>query len=66
MIHLVKTSMKLLLRTKAFWFFLILMPMLSTLILKVKFDSSAAYLDNMEEKITELWVIRSSSGLSGS
>lgn len=54
MIHLVKTSMKLLLRTKAFWFFLILMPMLSTLILKVKFDSSAAYLDNMEEKITEL------------
>ncbi|MBR1773794.1 MAG: ABC transporter permease [Eubacterium sp.] len=46
--------MKLLLRTKAFWFFLILMPMLSTLILKVKFDSSAAYLDNMEEKITEL------------
>lgn len=54
MIHLVKTSMKLLLRTKAFWFFLILMPMLSTLILKVKFDSSAAYLDNMEEMITEL------------
>ena len=54
MIHLVKTSMKLLFRTKAFWFFLILMPMLSTLILKVKFDSSAAYLDNMEEKITEL------------
>ena len=54
MIHLVKTSMKLLFRTKAFWFFLILMPMLSTLILKVKFDSSAAYLDIMEEKITEL------------
>ena len=51
---LVKTSIKLLFRTKAFWFFLILMPILSTLILKIKFDSSAAYLDNMEEKINEL------------
>ncbi len=51
---LVKTSMKLLLRTKAFWFFLLLMPMLSTLILKVKFDSSAAYVDNSKEEIIEL------------
>ena len=51
---LIKTSLKLLLRTKAFWFFLLLMPMLSTLILKVKFDSSAAYVDNNKEEIVEL------------
>lgn len=51
---LIKTSLKLLLRTKAFWFFLLLMPMLSTLILKVKFDSSAAYVDNNKEEIIEL------------
>ena len=43
---LVKSSLKLILRTKAFWFFLILMPLLSTLILKIKFDSSAAYQDD--------------------
>ncbi|MCR4845872.1 MAG: ABC transporter permease [Eubacterium sp.] len=51
---LVKTSLKLLLRTKAFWFFLLLMPALSTLILKVKFDSSAAYTENNKEEVVEL------------
>ena len=51
---LVKTSMKLLLRTKAFWFFLILMPILSTFILKIKFDSSSAYINDFDEKVIEL------------
>ena len=51
---LVKSSLKLLLRTKAFWFFLILMPLLSTLILKIKFDSSAAYQDDYAEEVIEL------------
>ncbi|MCR5149118.1 MAG: ABC transporter permease [Eubacterium sp.] len=51
---LIKTSAKLLVRTKAFWFFMLLMPMLSTLILKIKFDSSAAYTDNYKEEIIEL------------
>ena len=46
--------MKLLLRTKAFWFFLILTPVLSTVVLKSKFDSSAAYLDREEGIIIEL------------
>ncbi len=54
MITLVKTSMKLLLRTKAFWFFLIITPILSTVILKSKFDSSAAYMEREEGKIIEL------------
>ncbi len=40
---LVKTSMKLLLRTWGFWFFLLITPFLSTVILKTNFDSSAAY-----------------------
>ncbi len=43
MITLVKTSMKLLLRTWGFWFFLLITPLLSTVILKTNFDSSAAY-----------------------
>ena len=51
---LVKTSIKLLFRSKAFWFFLVLMPMLSTFILTLKFDSSAAFGDGNEEKIIEL------------
>ena len=51
---LVKTSIKLLFRTKAFWFFLILAPVLSTFILKIKFDSSAAYMKNVNEEIIEL------------
>ncbi len=54
MITLVKTSMKLLLRTKAFWFFLVLTPILSTVVLKSKFDSSAAYMNREEGKIIEL------------
>ena len=41
---MIKTSMKLLLRTRAFWFFLIMTPILSTLVLRSQFDSSAAYL----------------------
>ena len=51
---LVKSSLKLLIRTKAFWFFLILMPVLSTFILKIKFDSSAAYQDSYAEEVLEL------------
>ena len=51
---LVKTSMKLLFRTKAFWFFLLLTPFLSTLILKTKFDSSAAYISGFTEEVNEL------------
>lgn len=51
---MIKTGMKLLLRTKAFWFFLILTPLLSTLVLKSKFDSSAAYIQKEEGKIVEL------------
>ena len=51
---LVKTSMRLLLRTKAFWFFLILMPILSTFILKIKFDSSSAYILDFPEEVIDL------------
>ncbi len=40
---LIKSNMRLLLRSWAFWFFLVLTPLLSTVILKIKFDSSAAY-----------------------
>ncbi len=54
MIALVKTSMKLLLRMKAFWFFLFLTPLLSTIILKNKFDSSAAYMEKETGKVIEL------------
>ena len=54
MIALIKTNMRLLFRTKAFWFFLLLMPALSTLILNVKFDSSAAYIDDFSEEIKEI------------
>ena len=54
MITLVRSTLKLLFRTKAFWFFLLLMPILSTFILKNKFDSSAAYIKGNEEKIREL------------
>ncbi len=48
---LIKTSVRLLFRTKGFWFFLILAPILSTVILKNKFDSSAAYVNRREEVI---------------
>ncbi|MCR4990550.1 MAG: ABC transporter permease [Lachnospiraceae bacterium] len=51
---MIKMSMKLLLRTKAFWFFLILTPILSTLILKSQFDSSAAYTQKDEGIVIEL------------
>ena len=51
---LVKTSLKLLFRTKVFWFFLVITPILSTIILKNKFDSSAAYTDKSNEDIIEL------------
>ena len=54
MIALIKTNMRLLFRTKAFWFFLLLMPALSTLILNIKFDSSAAYIDDFSEEIKEM------------
>lgn len=54
MITMIKTSLKLLLRTKAFWFFLILTPVLSTLVLKSKFDSSAAYVQKDNGEIIEL------------
>ncbi|MBP5159180.1 MAG: ABC transporter permease [Lachnospiraceae bacterium] len=51
---MLKTNIKLLLRTKAFWFFLVLTPLLSTLVLKLKFDSSAAYMKRAEGQIREL------------
>ena len=51
---MIKMSMKLLLRTKAFWFFLILTPVLSTLILKSQFDSSAAYMQKDDGSVIEL------------
>ena len=51
---MIKMNLKLLLRTKAFWFFLILTPILSTVVLKSKFDSSAAYMHKEEGKILEL------------
>lgn len=51
---MIKTSMKLLLRTKAFWFFLILTPILSTLVLRSEFDSSAAYIHKDNGEIIEL------------
>lgn len=54
MITLVKTGLKLLLRTKAFWFFLILTPVLSTVVLKSRFDSSAAYMNREDGKIIDL------------
>ncbi len=54
MITMIKTSMKLLLRTKAFWFFLILTPVLSTLVLKSQFDSSAAYMQKDDGTVIEL------------
>lgn len=51
---LVKTNIKLLLRMKAFWFFLCITPLLSTILLKSKFDSSSAYLENESGRIIEL------------
>ena len=51
---MIKMSMKLLFRTKAFWFFLILTPVLSTLILKSRFDSSAAYIQKEDGRVIEL------------
>ena len=51
---LVKTSLRLLFRAKVFWFFLVITPILSTVILNVKFDSSAAYTDKADEEIIEL------------
>lgn len=51
---MIKTSMKLLLRTKAFWFFLILTPILSTIVLRSEFDSSAAYIQKDNGEIIEL------------
>ncbi len=51
---IIKTDFRLLLRTKAFWFFLLMMPVLSTMILKIKTDSSAAYVKGNEEMVKEL------------
>lgn len=51
---LIKTSLKLLFRSKIFWFFLVAAPVLSTFILKTKFDSSAAYTEREDEEILEL------------
>ena len=47
---LVKTSLKLLLRTKLLWLFLIMMPLLSTFIMKNKVEYSA-YLEDEANKI---------------
>lgn len=52
MLQLVKMSMKLLLRNKGFWFFLLAMPVLSVAILHVKTDEDLAFF--REETVREI------------
>ena len=47
---LVKTSMKLLLRTKILWIFLVVMPILSTFLLKKNIEYTA-YIENVSKKV---------------
>lgn len=54
MIELVKMSLKLLLRNKGFLFFLIVTPILSTLILNIKMDYAGYRDDSDQEMILEL------------
>ena len=50
MIALVKMSLKLLLRNKGFLFFLIVTPILSTVILSIKMDHTV-YSDNSDKEL---------------
>ena len=50
---LVKSTLKILFRMKGFWFFLLITPFFTTLILSTKNDN-LSYLSNNEETITEL------------
>ena len=54
MTTMIKSSLKLLFRAKAFWFFLLIVPFLSTLMLRSKMDSSMAYVTGFEQKVQEL------------
>lgn len=54
MITMIRSSIKLLFRAKAFWFFLLIVPFLATLMLKSKMDSSMAYVTGFEQKVQDL------------
>ena len=54
MLEIIKTTLKLLFRNKGFWFFLIITPVLSTFILKVKQENISAYENVGETEIVEL------------
>ena len=43
MISIVKTSLKLLMRNKVFLFFLLVIPVLPSIVLMIKMDHTAAY-----------------------
>ena len=52
---MIKSGLKLLFRAKAFWFFLLIVPFLSVLMLKIKMDSSMAYVSGFEQNVQELY-----------
>ena len=54
MLSIIKTTMKLLLRNKGFWFFLLITPILSTVILNVQQTNLGAYEFLGENEIIEL------------
>ena len=54
MVEIIKTTLKLLFRNKGFWFFIIITPVLSTFILKVKQENISAYEDTGKNEIVEL------------
>jgi len=53
MITLIKSTMKLLLRSKGFWFFLVVVPMLSTIIFKAQ-RVNVMNMDPVKEGVIEL------------
>ena len=52
--EIIKTTLKLLVRNKGFWFFLIISPLLSTLCLKNKKENLAYYSEHKKAQIEEL------------
>ncbi len=52
--EIIKTTLKLLVRNKGFWFFVIISPLLSTLCLKNKKENHAAYAEAPKAQIEEL------------
>ena len=52
--EIIKTTLKLLVRNKGFWFFLIISPLLSTLCLKNKKENLAYYAEAEKAQIEEL------------